>query len=225
VVLRHDRAGIPNDIAKLAGKRFVTASESGEVRLNEARVKALTGRDPVTARFMRAEFFTFVPVAKFWLATNAKPIVHDPSLGFWRRLHLVPFTQSFAGREDKTLKDRLRAEAPGILAWAVRGAIAWQRDGLRPPRAVTAATEGYREESDQLARFIEARMETGDGHRVQARAALDAYRSWCESRRERPALNQKTFHAEMRKRFTADDSNQRATFYVGVGLRATEVMW
>lgn len=151
-----NRSGVPNDIAKIVNKRFITASETGETqRLNEARVKALTGRDPITARFLHKEFFTFQPVAKFWLATNHKPEVHDDSEGFWRRLHLIPFAASFVGKEDKTLKDRLRDEAPGILARVVRGGLAWQREGLNAPEIVRAATKTYRDNSMPLARFFD----------------------------------------------------------------------
>ena len=90
----HRRASIPNDVAKLVGKRFVTSSETSDnIRLNEARIKALTGCDPITARFMHAEFFTFQPDAKFWLATNHKPLVHDDSYGFWRRMRVIPYKQ------------------------------------------------------------------------------------------------------------------------------------
>jgi putative DNA primase/helicase len=152
-----ERSSIPADIAKLVGRRFVTASESGETtQFNVARIKALTGRDPITARLLHKNFFTFQPVGKFWLATNSKPIVRDDSDGFWCRVHLIPFTQSFTGRADKTLKDRLREEAPGILAWLVRGALAWQREGLNPPDVVRAATEEYRHENEPLTPFLEA---------------------------------------------------------------------
>ena len=148
------------------GKRFVTASESGETRqLNEPRIKALTGRDPITARLLHKNFFTFQPVAKFWLATNTKPVVKDDSDGFWRRVHLIPFTQTFIGRADLTLKDRLRAEAPGS-AWLVRGALAWQREGLNPP-AVRAATDSYRRENEPLQPFFEARCVITEQARVQ----------------------------------------------------------
>ena len=77
------RNSIPNDLAALYGKRLVTASELNEaVRLNEARMKMLAGQDPVTARFLHGEYFTFVPNAKFWLAVNHKPMVNDDSTGF-----------------------------------------------------------------------------------------------------------------------------------------------
>ena len=116
-----NRYSIPNDLAALHGRRLVTASELNEaVRLNEARLKMLAGEDPVTARFLHGEFFTFIPVAKFWLSVNHKPIVSDDSTGFWRKVRLIPFTQSFEGRADKDLKAALRAEYPGILAWIAR---------------------------------------------------------------------------------------------------------
>jgi putative DNA primase/helicase len=134
---RRERSNIPADLAKLVGKRFVTASESSEtLQLNEARIKGLTGRDPITARHLYQDYFTFQPVAKFWLSTNQKPVVRDDSDGFWRRVHLIPFTQSFIGKANLRLKDELLEEAPGILAWLVRGAIAWQREGLKRPDAV-----------------------------------------------------------------------------------------
>ena len=114
-------SGIPNDVAKLAGKRFITCAEVNEFNLNEARLKALTGRDPMTARFLHHEFFTFIPVCKIWIATNNKPKIVGQDDGIWRRIHLIPFTQKFEGRENKQLKDQLREELPGILNWIIAG--------------------------------------------------------------------------------------------------------
>ncbi|MCH7728973.1 MAG: hypothetical protein IH991_21190, partial [Planctomycetes bacterium] len=108
------RSSVPNDLAALVDRRLVTSSETNEaVRLNEGRVKALCGGDPITARFLNREFFTFHPVAKFWLGVNHKPRVTDDSHGFWRRVRLIPFTRQFP--LDKTLESQLNAEAPGIL--------------------------------------------------------------------------------------------------------------
>jgi putative DNA primase/helicase len=216
----HDRrSGISNDIAKLVSKRYVTASESGETtRLNEARVKALTGRDPITARFLHHEFFTFQPVAKFWLATNKKPIVRDDSQGFWRRLHLIPFSRTFE-RPDKTLKDRLRAEAPGILSWVVKGCLEWQRDGLNPPELVLKATDEYRRESDSLTPFYESCCVIDPRARVQASTLFARYQRWCSETRVWPEqqLNQTAFGKQVRSRFAVEE--KRWTFYVGIGIR------
>ena len=109
------------------------ASESNDgARLNEQRVKALTGCDSITAQFLHSEFFTFEPVAKFWIGVNHKPIVRDDSFGFWRRIRLLPFEQTFT--VNPRLATELRAEAPGILVWAVHGCLAWQREGLKTRR-------------------------------------------------------------------------------------------
>lgn len=213
------RSSIPNDVAKIAGKRMVTASETAEAsRLNEARVKALTGRDPITARFLHQEFFTFQPVAKFWLSVNHKPEIHDDSPGFWRRVHLLPFEQSFVGREDKTLKDRLRAEAAGILAWAARGALEWQERGLDPPGRVLAAAREWRAESDVLAPFLADRCVVADGARLKASAAYAEYERWRRDHGIRDPLTLRAFGTRMRKMFRAEEG--RHVTYLGVGLRA-----
>ena len=215
----HERSGIPNDIAKIVGKRFVTSSETGESkRLNEARVKALTGRDPMTARFLHREFFTFQPVAKFWLATNQKPIVRDTSVGFWRRIHLIPFTRSFAEKPDLTLKDRLRDEAPGILARLVRGCLAWQREQLNPPAAVREATRSYRADSLPLVDFLEERCVVEAGATATFGELFADYCRWCLSRRE-ARLTRREFIDAMHERFATDPRNSQRVTFVGVGLR------
>ena len=212
------RAGIPNDIAKIVGKRFITASETAEAqRLNESRVKALTGRDPITARFLNKEFFTFQPVAKFWLATNHKPEVRDDSEGFWRRLHLIPFAASFVGREDKSLKDRLRAELPGILARAVRGCLAWQREGLNPPEVVREATQSYRNNSMPLARFLDECCVVQDAARATFGELFKAYVKWCGNSRE-GRMGRHEFNEALRQRFEQDARNTQRVTFVGVGL-------
>jgi putative DNA primase/helicase len=216
----HERSGIPNDIAKIVGKRFVTSSESGEARrLNEARVKALTGRDPITARFLRREFFTFQPVAKFWLATNHKPMVRDTSVGFWRRIHLIPFTQSFASNPDLQLKDKLRAEAAGIVARGVRGCLAWQQEGLKPPAVVQEATSAYRAESTPLCRFLEARCVVKDEAQATFGQLYEAYSRWCSDVREPSRLTRREFSDELHERFkTVPDERKQAVKFIGVGL-------
>ena len=214
----HERGSIPNDVAKIVGKRFVTASETAETqRLNEARIKALTGRDPITARFLHREFFTFEPVAKFWLATNHKPEVRDDSEGFWRRLHLIPFTASFVGREDKTLKDRLREELSGILARAVRGCLAWQREGLSPPDVVRDATRAYRDGARPLARFIDECCVVQDGARVTSGVLFKAYVRWCGNSRD-GRMGRNEFGAAMRALFKTDEQDSRHVTFLGVGV-------
>jgi len=216
-----ERNSIPADLAKLVNKRFVTASESSETtQLNEARIKALTGRDPITARYLHKNFFTFQPVAKFWLATNQKPVVRDDSDGFWRRVHLIPFTQSFVGKADLHLKDTLLAEAPGILSWVVRGSLLWQREGLNPPTVVTKATEDYRRESDPLSPFIEACCVVRDDLRVQSSILFAEYQRWCDDNQIKPweRFTLTTFGSRMKKRFKS--AQERHVYYEGLALRS-----
>jgi putative DNA primase/helicase len=188
------RSAIPNEIAALNGKRFITANETNEsAELNEGRIKALTGSDPVTARFLYREFFTFEPTGKFWLAFNHKPRVSDDSPGFWRRVRLIPFTQQFPeGKREPGLMEKLKAEAPGILNWAVAGARKWQAKGLKPPEVVLSASEAYRHESDLLMDFITERCNLDTKARTTAAAMWKEYISWAEASGER-ALDRRSF--------------------------------
>lgn len=135
----------PTDLAMLRGARLVTAQETEEGRAwAEAKIKALTGGDPITARYMRQDFFTFVPKFTLVIAGNHKPRLKNVDEAIRRRLHLLPFLQRFSrSRCDKSLGDRLMAEAGGILQWMIDGCLAYQRDGLKPPAVVVNATAEY----------------------------------------------------------------------------------
>lgn len=217
------RSGVPNDLAALVGRRFVTASETNEgTRLNEGRLKALTGGDPITARLLFHEHFTFLPVAKFWLATNHKPRVADDSYGFWRRVRLIPFLASFKGRAvDQRLDDTLRAEAAGILAWAVRGCLAWQERGLSDtPAAVASATDDYRTESDPLGDFLADHCVIEEAATVAAAELYRAYKGWAEEQglRERETLSSTLFGRRVSEHFPKAKRKAGWT-YRGIRLR------
>jgi putative DNA primase/helicase len=173
------RPSIPNDLAALADKRLVTASETTEgARLNESRLKALTGGDPITARFLNREWFTFEPVCTIWLAVNHKPRVNDDSYGFWRRVVLIALERQFREDADPHLLEKLSAELPGILAWAIQGCLAWQHDGLQIPKAVKALTEDYRIDADPIGGFLAEVCITGSSYAVGATALYGAYLHW-----------------------------------------------
>lgn len=215
------RSVINNDIAPLQHKRFVTALETNDqVELNEARIKALTGCDPITARFLYHENFTFTPVAKFWLAFNHKPTVRDDSHGFWRRVRLIPFTQEFSGENrDENLVDTLKAEAPGILNWAIEGCLKWQAEGLKVPEVIAVASEAYREESDPLKEFLEDCCEPIAGASVSVGNLRHAYTKWCESTGNQP-LDPRPLNVKMEARgFVRGRSKDRDRTRIWVGLK------
>lgn len=189
------QAGIPNDIAALPGRRFVTASETNaNTALNAARLKSLTGGDPTSARHLHQKWFSFRAVCKLWLAFNHKPIVQDDSYGFWERIHLIEFQRAFKKEErDHQLKDKLKAEAPGILAWIVRGCLAWQERGLGAPAEVLEGTQGYQFENDPLAEFLEDHCELGSEFEVSNGDLWNAYIDWADRMRERRPLSRTNF--------------------------------
>ena len=183
---RRNDSGPRNDVARLAGARLVRSSEVGEhKRLNEGLIKSLTGGDTITARFLYSEDFEFQPQFKLWLAANHKPVIRGTDYAIWRRLRLIPFEVTIAPEQrDEALPRKLRAELPGILAWAVRGCQSWLEQGLNPPDRVALATADYRLESDVLARFIAERCEVGPGFQSRGGELYTAYKRWAEENGE-----------------------------------------
>jgi putative DNA primase/helicase len=180
------RSDNSNDLAALKGRRLVTVIETeADRRLAEARVKSVTGGDLVTARFLYGEFFSYRPQFKIWLAMNHKPTIKGTDRGIWRRLKLIPFTQSFEGREDMNLDRTLQQELPGILNWALTGLREWLANGLGHADAIDSATQKYQEESDQVGRWLDDCTVAGPSCTVPAAAAYKSYTTWCEANGER----------------------------------------
>ena len=213
---------IPNDLAALAGRRFVTASETNDgTRLNEARIKALTGEDTITARFLHGEFFSFVPVGKLWLSVNHRPVVRDQSHGFWRRVRLIPFERTFA--IDQGLDATLRAEAAGVLAWAVRGCLRWHTEGLGDvPAAVRDAVAEYQAESDPLADFLAEHTARIDSATARASALFDRYRQWADRNGLTSGrLSSTAFGRALAERGYPKRHTKAGNVYLGLALKAT----
>jgi putative DNA primase/helicase len=180
--------GIPNDIARLKGLRFVTSSEVEQGhKLAEAKVKQITGMGTLQARFLFKEYFEFAPTFKIFMDTNHKPEVRGNDPAIWNRLKVIPFNVSIPpGEKDPQLLEKLKEEAPGILAWAVQGCLDWQQHGLGEPDAVKAATRAHREEMDSVADFVEESCERSEGLAETSEALYAAYRDWCARYDEEP---------------------------------------
>ncbi|MFO0561154.1 MAG: phage/plasmid primase, P4 family [Polyangiales bacterium] len=176
----------PTERAQLCGLRHALVSETTSGKgWNENAVKQLTGDTKMSARYMRQDFFEFTITHKLSVCTNNRPEVRENSHAFWRRVHLIPWAVQIPESEkDPNLLEKLRAEALGILAWIVRGAVEWSEQGLCPPAGIRAATESYRNESDRIGQFLEERTRPLDGARTPASALYRAWSDWCEARGE-----------------------------------------
>jgi putative DNA primase/helicase len=191
LMVKHNESH-PTERADLCGKRFVATIETEEgKRMAEALMKQITGGDKMRARKMREDFFEFSPTFKIVLAANHKPQVRGTDHAVWRRIKLVPFTVTIPHKEqDKALPARLKKELPGILAWAVRGCLDWQRHGLGEPDEVRQATAQYQAEQDAVAQFLaECCIRQGEA-RVKVSALYDAYGRWSGDKfTTQPAFN------------------------------------
>ncbi|HET7111715.1 MAG TPA: phage/plasmid primase, P4 family [Gemmatimonadales bacterium] len=168
----------PTELAMLLGARLVSASETQASRKwDEARVKGLTGGDPVTARFMRQDFFTYQPQFKLLFVGNHKPELQVADQAMRRRIHLIPFTVT-PKVVDTELGRRLKSEWPAILAWAVRGCLDWQKDGLAAPPSVFDATEEYFNEQDAIGRWLDESTAEGEDEFVTTERLFESWREW-----------------------------------------------
>jgi putative DNA primase/helicase len=179
----------PTDLAKLRGARLVVAQETQKGRRwDETKIKALTGGDKITARFMRQDFFDFEPTFKLFIAGNHKPRLHTIDEAMRRRLLLVPFTVQIPPTErDPNLLHKLEPERPAILRWCVNGCLDWQRIGLAPPAIVQEATTAYFADQDTLQQWLEECTDDGGPAAFTRSAELFAsWKSWCEERNWQP---------------------------------------
>ncbi|MDP8951825.1 MAG: phage/plasmid primase, P4 family, partial [Actinomycetota bacterium] len=213
----------PTELADLKGARLVASVEVEDgKRLAESLVKQLTGGDRIKARRMREDFWEFEATHKLLLAANHKPVVRGADHAIWRRIKVVPFEVTIPEQEkDRKLPEKLRAERSGILAWAVRGCLDWQENGLGEPEEVRAATDTYRAEMDVLTAFMEERCVLHEDAHEGATSLYSAYKEWCESSGESPET-QTRFGTRLRERGLrrGKDSMTRRMVWYGIDLFA-----
>jgi putative DNA primase/helicase len=208
------------DLAMLSGARLVMTTETEEGHAwAEARIKTLTGGDPVTARFMRQDFFTYLPSFKLTISGNHKPALRNVDDAARRRFNVVPFLHRPAA-PDPQLTEKLRGEWPGILRWMIDGCLAWQQDGLQRPKAVLDATAEYFAEQDLLTQWVEECCETGAGFGETSGKLFASWRAFALDRSD-DAHNAKWLGSMLERqgyRRAKDCAQFRGRGYLGIRL-------
>lgn len=171
------------DVARLDGARFVNASEPPKRMIFDvAFLKTILGRDSLTARYMFARDFEFIPHFKLFINTNFLPLITDDTLFSSGRINVITFEKHFEPHEqDKHLKDKLRQQdsISGIFNWCIEGLKKFRQEGAIPPKAITDSTAEYRSNSDKLGNFINECLEK-TGNNSKAGAIYSVYKEWCE---------------------------------------------
>jgi putative DNA primase/helicase len=216
---RHDQH--PTDLAGLRGVRLVIAQETEIGReWAEAKIKAITGGDPITARFMRADFFTYTPQFKLVIVGNNKPSLRNVDEAIRRRFHLIPFIVTIPPEaRDKDLFNKLRPEWPGILHWATLGHLEWRKIGLTPPPVVRNATDEYLADEDTLARWIDEECSTGPTLFGVGSYLWNSFKAWATANNEWVG-SRKAFAQNLKARGFAPDKSQDVRGFRGITPRA-----
>jgi putative DNA primase/helicase len=215
------KQGVPNDIARLRGARLVSCSELEDgAKLAEQLVKEITGGERIASRFLYGEFFEFHPQFKLWLSTNHMPEITGQDEGIWRRVRILPFDAVFSGAaRDPELKDKLLAEAPGILNWLIEGYREWREQGLSTPAVVGTATDNLRDELDSVREFLEGCCNIGPEEKVSKSDIGAAYRSWAFRQGYTPLGRGALRSRLLLNNRVTETRDARNRYYVGVSLK------
>ncbi len=218
------KGGANNDVARLAGRRLVVSNEVDEgSHFDEALIKQLTGGDIVTARFLYQESFDFKPKFKLLIIGNYKPVIRGDDNGIWSRVHLIPFIQTIPEAEqDKLLTVKLQKELPGILNWAIAGCLAWQKNGIKPPKVIVDATRAYRADMDILGEWMDEDCVFGATHTVSSQALYESYNSWCHRANIKP-ISSKSFGRKLEDRGISKCHTRSGNKFVGIAIDSSSV--
>jgi putative DNA primase/helicase len=218
------KTGTDYATADLAGVRLATCSETNEGKfLDVAKIKALTGEEPIRAQKKYENFFEFSSQAKLILTTNHRPRLPDTDDSIWRRLKVLPFNAQCP--EDKRVDDLagklLDEEGGGILAWAVLGAQAWFNTRLRvdEPAAIKASVNEYRMDEDVVQNFMNECCTLDPDARVARKELFREYLRWCEDNGYKYPYSSKKIASELHRLEIKGDGGKR--FWIGIKLETT----
>lgn len=220
LVSRKNDTRIPNALAATAGARMLSLNETvGGDELDTRSLKLLAGREPISARFLHQEYFSFVPTATPWLRTNHRPIVKDDTHGTWRRIVPIPFRHQFTDADRiPDIEHKLRAEGSGILNWIIAGAVQYFKQGLNIPTSIRREAQGYRSESDVLGQFLEEQTTADPTFRGDQAAVWSSWRNYCASNGHHPGTKNSLSRRLKERGFPEWKSNGRR-FYRGLAMR------
>jgi putative DNA primase/helicase len=210
----------PTELAMLRGARLVTVpeTEAGK-RWAESRVKTLTGGDAINARFMRQDFFEFMPQFKLVISGQHKPGLNSVNEAIRRRVNMLPFNVIVPEAErDKHLTEKLKVEWPGILAWMIEGCLEWQSIGLNPPKIVTDATEEYLKAEDRYGRWLDECCVRDVNGWTGSTALFESWKEWADQNREYVGTRTK-FSSDIRDRGFKLQGRESGNGFLGVKVK------
>ena len=218
----------PYELARIKGARIVVSDEVPEGRkLNESRVKSLTGGDQIHARNPHEKPFSFDPTHTLWMFGNHKPVISGMDHGIWRRIYLVPFTVTISEEQKRPQEEMMgefRGEISGILNWALEGWKDYRENGFRVPAAVKNATSEYKSESDTMAAFISERCVKNTVAKVHTTRLFQSFKEWAKENNEAEQIrSSRAMIGLLRERgFEVSAGSQNKHYVHGLGLEAEE---
>ncbi len=235
--MQRSSAGPSPDIMDLKGLRMAFASETEEgQRFSASKVKWLTGGDQLVGRNLNEKKqLRFNPSHTVFLMTNDKPVVAGDDYAFWKRVHLIPFKLSYVVDKapedldeferiaDPDMEEKLKTQAPGILAWLVEGCFKYQKEGLNPPATVRDATLEYQQDEDLLGQFLEGYCEVKPGLKGKSSDIFDKFNRWFKENVSPKGISHKRFGGMMKKRFYPTKVSG-IVYYQGVELDLLKIV-
>ena len=219
LAIQKNPGSIPNDLAQLKAMRFVTAQETADgMRLDEQKIKKITGGDKINARFLHQEFFNFTPQFRLWFSGNHKPVIRGTDDAIWDRVVMIPFAVHIPENErDPELKEKLLAEREGILGWMIDGCLEWRKERLKRPALISEAVATYRSEMDVLGEFLSACVVADPNESVGATKLYERYTKWSKDSGEF-TVSQRRFGQAMTERGTGSRKAKSGMVYDGMTL-------